>query len=339
MKKRRKTESCLNCGYKLDTSFEFCPACGQENTDNQISFGRLVSEFFSNYFSLDSRFGRSIFPFFFKPGTLTREFMDGKRVKYANPIRLYLVVSLIHFFIMNVYLDSIATHGKIFSTDEKNQAALDSLVLDPVADSLIQAEIKPMINVMAKDTAEKDQSDNWPMSDQDWKTIYKMSQKSYTVQDIEDSIHNESRPYMAQKINRQVIKIMSSDKHTLNMFIVKNIPMLMFFLLPLYALILKVFFRKKLYINHLIHGLHIHSLTFILLSLFWLTKLFSEDLASIIDFYMFLMICVYVVLSFRNTYQIKYRTAIFRVLTTGATYCFLLIFGMIIEVFLSLLFY
>ncbi len=344
MKKRRKTEHCLNCGYQLDPSFDYCPKCGQENTNNQISFGHLISDFFSNYFSLDSRFGRSVVPFFFKPGTLTSEFMDGKRVRYANPIRLYLVVSLIHFFIMNIYLDTIADYGKFYNPTGDEQLMLDSLQLSLEQDSLIQATIAPFDSLIAEASptsidVQTDSSGWFDKWNSDLKTIRKMSDERYGIQEIEDSIHNEEKPYLLQKINRQTIKILNSDKHTLNMFIVKNIPILMFILLPLYALILKMYFRRKLYINHVVHGLHLHSFVFIMLSIYWTVRLFSETTAHLVDLYLFLVVCLYIVLSFRNTYHITYIRSIFKVLGTGFVYTFLLNFGMLFEIIISLFFY
>ncbi|WP_421869691.1 DUF3667 domain-containing protein [Marinoscillum sp.] len=342
-KKRRKTEVCLNCGYKLDPSFEYCPSCGQENTDNQISFAKLVNDFFANYFSLDSRFGRSIKPFFFKPGVLTKEFMDGKRVKYANPIRLYLVVSLIHFFFMNMYLNSSPKEGKVLSgginTDEK--AVLDSLKKEAQTDSLLSKNmesVEPLIAKLDVDTV-TDESSGWPMSERNWKTMYKMSKEDFTVQQIEDSIHNEERGFMAQKINRQVIKIIKSDQHTLNMFIVKNIPILMFFLLPLYALILKVFFRKKLYINHVVHGLHIHSFVFILMTLYWILAMVWKPATDVVEPWIFLTLLTYIVISFRNTYHIKFVTSFLKVAFSGFLYTIVLTIGMLLEVAISLFFY
>ena len=342
MKKRRKTDKCLNCGYELDPSFDYCPKCGQENSDNQISFGRLIVEFFSNYFSLDSRFGRSIAPFFFKPGTLTSEFMDGKRVKYANPIRLYLVVSLIHFFVMNTYLDMSATHGKIIP-DNAKPIQLDSLQAAIKSDSSLQEDIKPIKNFLPfgnlDSLAFTSKTDTSSTFSDDMSTAFKMSNNRFTVQEIEDSIHNEKNPYLRQKLNRQIIKIMTSDSHEIKMFIAKNIPILIFFLLPLYALILKVFFSKKLYINHVVHSLHIHSFVFILLTLYWIARMFSEGSAEFIDFYLFLLVCVYIVLSFRNTYHISTRKAIFKTLGTGFIYWMLLTFGMFLEILVSLSFF
>jgi len=64
----------------------------------------LISDFFSTYFAIDSRFGKSIKPFFLKPGYLTNKFINGKRISYANPIRLYLIVSIFYFFIFSMVI-------------------------------------------------------------------------------------------------------------------------------------------------------------------------------------------------------------------------------------------
>jgi len=93
MKTLRKTKKCLNCGQILSDIYDFCPLCGQENTDNNVSFKQLAGDFFSNYFSLDSKFLKSIKPFFINPGYLTNSFNNGKRKSYANPVRLYIIIS------------------------------------------------------------------------------------------------------------------------------------------------------------------------------------------------------------------------------------------------------
>jgi hypothetical protein len=45
------------------------------------------------------------------------------------------------------------------------------------------------------------------------------------------------------------------------------VPLLMFVLLPAFALLLKIAFRQQLYFHHLIHALHLHSLAYIVLAL------------------------------------------------------------------------
>ena len=99
---RRKGEFCLNCGKELGLDDNYCPNCGQENNHNKASFGTLVVDFFQNYFSLDSKFTNSLLPFFFEPGYLTKKFVAGKRASFVNPVRLYLILSLIFFFVFSM---------------------------------------------------------------------------------------------------------------------------------------------------------------------------------------------------------------------------------------------
>ncbi len=108
-KKRTKTDYCLNCGHQTGDLVEFCPLCGQENSAHNIPSTQLIGEFLSNYLALDSRFLSSLKPFFFKPGFLTNRFNEGLRVRYTNPVRLYVVTSVIYFFIMSLYLGEIIT--------------------------------------------------------------------------------------------------------------------------------------------------------------------------------------------------------------------------------------
>lgn len=321
-KRRRKTTKCLNCGLSLKESFDYCPGCGQENTDNQLSFGRLVVDFFSNYFSLDSRFGRSVKPFFFQPGVLTQAFMEGKRIKYANPIRLYLVISLIHFFFFSINMDR---------KSDDNQGILKNV------NTQTPAETPPT----PSDSSEEE-SKVWPFSSGEVSTIQAMladKEADYTVAQVEDSIKNGQKPFVPRYLTRQLIKLMKSDIKSINNHIVKNIPLGMFFILPVFALLLKLLFRKRLYINHLVHTLHLHSFSFTVLTLLWVLGIISPSLAEHIDFLFTLIILVYMVLSFRTVYGLKILTAIWKVALSGFLYVILLSISMIFGVLVSLLFY
>lgn len=328
--RKRKTEKCLNCGLPLDESYEFCPRCGQENDDRQMSFGRLVRDFFDNYFSLDSRFGRSIKPFFFHPGKLTREFMIGKRMSYANPIRLYLVVSLVHFFFFSIYVNNISDNAKrIYNSD----SLADSTDIEENSNTLFENESSEK-----KDSSENDL--NWPMTSAEWRKAYQMTKDgspNYPLVQIEDSIHNGRRSYTTRYINRQIIKLMKSDRKSITTQIIENIPLLMFILMPVFALILKVFFSSKLYINHVVHALHLHSFAYFMLTIQWILFPIYPNFAEAIDGWIVLIIFVYIVFSFRNTYTISYRRAVFMILLIGLLYMITLGFGLALETFISLL--
>lgn len=108
MKIRRKSNSCLNCGANLDSVYNYCPICGQENTTSNVSVKTLLGDFFNTYLAVDSKFAKSVVPFFIKPGFLTNQYIEGKRASYAHPIRLYLIISIFYFFIISIVGGSIA---------------------------------------------------------------------------------------------------------------------------------------------------------------------------------------------------------------------------------------
>lgn len=82
----------------------FCPNCGQKVDNNNLKLWVVLKEFFENYISFDTQFGRSILPFLFQPGKLTLKFNDGMRKNFANPFRLYIILSIFFFFISTHFI-------------------------------------------------------------------------------------------------------------------------------------------------------------------------------------------------------------------------------------------
>ncbi len=95
-------KTCPNCQHKFKKEFDYCPHCGQANRDLNLNFRFVFSEFLSANFNLDSEILLTLKLLLLKPGMLSREFLAGKRTKYISPIRLYLLISLVYFFILSV---------------------------------------------------------------------------------------------------------------------------------------------------------------------------------------------------------------------------------------------
>jgi hypothetical protein len=89
--------SCLNCGTPLGG--QYCRQCGQRANTRFISLFELLRDAFGDLFELDSRLWRTLTPLLFKPGLLTRDYLEGKRARYMPPFRMYLVLSLVFFAI------------------------------------------------------------------------------------------------------------------------------------------------------------------------------------------------------------------------------------------------
>ncbi|HWB80126.1 MAG TPA: DUF3667 domain-containing protein [Nannocystaceae bacterium] len=86
---------CLNCEQPI--TGEYCSACGQRNVDHRRPLWALLRELVAESFELDGRMRRTLRPFLLRPGFLTREFRDGRRVRYTSPLRLYIATSLLFF--------------------------------------------------------------------------------------------------------------------------------------------------------------------------------------------------------------------------------------------------
>src|SRR5699024_1081454 len=97
----RGTE-CLNCGHPLDRSDRFCPYCYQENSNKQLSAKDYLREFIGSILVYDSRLRYTIREIFLKPGLISKNYISGQRMKYANPFRFFLSVSIIYFLLRGI---------------------------------------------------------------------------------------------------------------------------------------------------------------------------------------------------------------------------------------------
>ena len=107
---------CLNCGHPLDLTDRFCAYCGQLNTTKRLAFSDFFSEFFYSIFTYDSKFRYTIKDLLFKPGTITRYYVEGKRLMYANPFRFFLSISIIYFLL----LGAKQTYNEFTGKDTEN---------------------------------------------------------------------------------------------------------------------------------------------------------------------------------------------------------------------------
>lgn len=93
----REDKTCQNCGSTVEQ--RFCSNCGQENTESRQTFGHLVRHFFEDITHYEGKFWKTIRFLLFRPGFLTREFLQGRRMNYVPPVRLYIFTSFITFFV------------------------------------------------------------------------------------------------------------------------------------------------------------------------------------------------------------------------------------------------
>lgn len=133
-KKYRSETNCLNCGAEV--TGKFCSKCGQENIETRENFFHLVGHFISDYLHFDSKFFRSLIPLFTKPGFLTKQYWEGKRVHYIHPLRLFFFVTIVFMISTAVFYNRFGKDIKEkFSFQDDALARLDTVKLSTLPDS------------------------------------------------------------------------------------------------------------------------------------------------------------------------------------------------------------
>jgi hypothetical protein len=94
---------CRNCGTPIEV--RFCSNCGQLGTDFHRPVWDLVSSSVADMFSLDGRLWKSLPLLMFRPGRMTRAYIDGKRARFVPPFRLFLLSSVIFFLTLFTTLE------------------------------------------------------------------------------------------------------------------------------------------------------------------------------------------------------------------------------------------
>ncbi len=118
-KQNKRGIACLNCEQPISDYDNFCSNCGQVNDELPLSIKQFVSEFFSGFFSFDTRFFNTFVPLLFKPGKVSRDYVEGKRRRYVNPFQLYLHVTIVFFLIQGLF--SALDGYKIADSNEKTK--------------------------------------------------------------------------------------------------------------------------------------------------------------------------------------------------------------------------
>ncbi|MFC2187798.1 DUF3667 domain-containing protein [Fulvivirgaceae bacterium LMO-SS25] len=364
-KKRTKTDFCLNCGHETGDSIEYCPVCGQENRDQNLPITQLIGEFLSTFLALDSRFVSSLKPFFFKPGFLTNRFNEGQRVHYSNPVRLYVVTSVLYFFVISLYLGGIIIEGleknpDSFMNIDSGKASLLERWNELETDS---AKVKLLPDSLRSQYTGVQSADSLlAMINEDFMT--ETGYSLFQMDSIRASRTETAKSFMdrikdGELTDEELLSSMDIDPEKNSQFLVfgalklrkllnnqayfvdyafRNLSLMMLIAIPLFAAILKLFYirGKRLYIQHIIHGLHIHSFGFILFSvatvlmynlnasnttLFWIGALF------------FMWVTGYSYFSFRRVYKQGWFKTLVKFLFVGYFYFTALIFLLVAELY------
>jgi len=333
--------ACMNCGTGLQGPF--CYYCGQPDKNFMRFFPVLMRELLEDFLDFDSRFVRTVKPLLFRPGKLTRDYLDGRRFRYVPPLRLYIFSSIVFFFLVamlagsaiNIQIDEeddVVTAIHIGETDEEQlNKAMESL---EKLDSELADEIRDDIKAATEDAQDdEDNDDGFQFNDKPWdretNPLIIPMMPGWVNEWVNEEIEGSPQKGKEIEANPDLIK----DK------VFDVLPVTMFVLLPIVALLFKFWylFAKKYYIEHLIFALHNHSFIFVALLITMLLGYFSTwrepagegSLTTAITWFSIVIwawIPVYLLVSLKRVYQQGWGMTVAKYSLIGMSYVVLLAF-------------
>jgi len=95
-------KNCANCGAQLTGAY--CHACGQSSHIHR-SLLHMVEEVLHGIFHFDTKAWRTLPALVFKPGHLTKQYIEGKRTSFVSPLALFLFLIFLMFFVFSYTMD------------------------------------------------------------------------------------------------------------------------------------------------------------------------------------------------------------------------------------------
>jgi hypothetical protein len=202
-------------------------------------------------------------------------------VRYAPPFRLFIFISFILFFLLQIYTNRGLTTVLDSAFSENNNIVLDSVSLSLADSVLTQAAVESGVI----------KNENVPV--QIGTETFKNTGNLRGALDklavvFEQNLEKETHPEKKAKW-REYIRLCHSPEQAVAK-ILEYMSWAFFLLLPVFALILKLFYIRgnQFYMRHLVFSIHLHSFIFVAITLILATHLiFSGNLS----WFTLLLIC------------------------------------------------
>lgn len=264
---------CLNCETPLNNE-AYCPVCGQENTNRNISIWTLIQDFLGDYFSFDSKFFTTLVPLFISPGGVPKEFIEGHRVKYIPPFRILIFSSFIFFTIWGLTFEHESNDERTMSSILQENVTFNSDSLSQVLDSVQQATIEELDFDF---TLSEDSSSR---IDEKIKGLMTLLDLGVPLEEAVDSMATDNAG-IQKKLFTQIGKMYTSEQAALTKYFIGNLSLMILVIQPFFALLLKLLYirRRKKYkfIGHLVFSFYFHAWVLVLFTIGLFASTFLEE--------------------------------------------------------------
>ena len=266
-------DECLNCGARLHG--RFCAQCGQRAAPPFPTLREMLVDAWHELTVFDDRLLLTVSALLRRPGTLTLEFLAGRRMTYVPPLRLYLVASVVYFLVA-AFAPSVA-------------------------------EVRRTTKLPGKDNVTIDLMEPTPLSPEQQATARASIDR-------------------APKVLQPVLLRLVDDPRGLRANMVAALPRLLFVLVPVFAAIVALFYRRP-FSQHLVFALYLHAAIFMALAirrLSYATRM--TPLIVVFEFGALLFILGYSLFAFRKVYGDSWLAIVAKSVGIAALY---LVAGMV----------
>jgi hypothetical protein len=312
----KPTLGCSNCNQCFEAHYPYCPYCGQQAED-KLTLGVLFTNTISNYFSVDARFFRSFIPLMTRPGYLAEKFVEGKRLLYIHPAQMYLFISVVFFFLFSFVTREQAedlnqnlkkTLNSEVVVDSAKQRVSDSIDKEKVRKALTDNKFFTVMNekqidsILKRDDFNK-QELTLGFNEKAVDSLIKVDasdKEVYAAMGMDDDAGTFKR-----KLYAQILKFYKArDGGNILKTFYDTLPIALFFLLPIFALILKWFYyRKGVYAHHLVFSFYYFSFLFATFSFLVLMDLIWKDFPGWIIVLVMLSTFFYLLIALKRFYR------------------------------------
>lgn len=282
--------SCENCGTLLHG--HYCHACGQSTHSPVRHVGHAVEEVFESFWHLDGRIFRTVRDLFV-PGRIANRYLDGQRVRYVAPMRLFVILTLLTFFVAKfviqdamqdvqtgqmVRTDDVATEfAQARSVGEVRTRRDDALAgiaqtrrsvgalpgMTPqleIAAAEVRAQADARIAALAPDGAAPASADAVPADGTPAGDAQAAAAPASGDVDMPMSGPPTIGGPIGERIERNVMRLREEPQLFVRA-VLGVAPTALFILVPLFAVLLKLLylFQRRLYLEHVVVGLYSHA--------------------------------------------------------------------------------
>lgn len=341
---------------------EFCSNCGQKYTDGKVPLWIFLHDLTEAIFNIDSKIFNTVFSLFI-PGKLTIQFFKGRQKRYATPLRLFLILAILHFaalswMISDQPLNIFGGDGNESEKDAYSQLFLEDF--DTIKEDifvlfdespLVKAAIDSLeyrLDDLSEDTLElgyavlEETSFNIDTEDFD---VAKVDLYTKTPREIVDLYGLEG---FWNRLQMQQILRIRKDGKSFSSFAIGQLVWMVALMMPALAFLLKLLYfrRKKYFVEHLVFSFHYHAFAFFIFTFVFVGLRLLElgfiqsdlDEEAIVGIPL-LGVLIYLFIAMRRVYGQGYFKTFIKYSILNFSYIFIFTVCLVLTLLVSFLFY